>query len=567
MGGIFLNPEGNNAFTEIVNNRISKVFVDKTGFIGETINRLDSDAKLIAFTRPRRFGKTIMARMLASYYSKSVDSMGLFSTLKISAYKGKKLIDNKETEVTYKTYINKFDVIYIDMNTVDSKYLTYVKGEKVKNVADIVDFLEYQIISELKEHAPFLPILEKEQTGNTGLADALSAIHKSLGITFVLIMDEWDLVYREYRDDGELQKKFIDLLSGMFKSSDSLESFSLVYLTGILPIKKYNSQSALNNFKEYNMLRPIPYEEYFGFTKEEVEEIVKSPKCKLAHNELKNWFDGYKLNGKDIYNPNSVASAVFDGKCQSYWSGTSSNKEVVRLINMNFDGIKNDILNLIAGAKVLFDYETFQNDMVSIENKDQLFSLLVCLGYLGCEERGDGSTLRLAYVPNREIRSALSSIVRKQSWYTSSSIIERSEALFEAITSMDADRTAKIVQEIHNSPNVSLLRYNSEEALVFCVIAGLMWRTEYDYESYRELQSGKGAIDLVYVPRWSDDLPIMLIEFKRDASAEEALEQIKAKDYPSRYCELECTNDILMIGLSYNSKTKEHQCLIERFEN
>ena len=238
MGGIFLNPEGNNAFTEILNNRISKVFVDKTGFIGETIDRLDSDLKLIAFTRPRRFGKTIMARMLASYYSKSVDSMEMFSNLKISAYKGKKLIDNRETEVTYKTYINKFDVIYIDMNTVDTKYLTYVKGEQVKNVADIVDFLEYQIISELKDYPLFLSILEEAQTGNTGLADALSKIHKSLGITFVLIMDEWDLVYREYRDDGKLQKKFIDLLRGLFKSSDSLESFSLVYLTGILPIKK-----------------------------------------------------------------------------------------------------------------------------------------------------------------------------------------------------------------------------------------------------------------------------------------------------------------------------------------
>lgn len=431
----------------------------------------------------------------------------------------------------------------------------------IEGIDDIVDYMQYVTLHELKKHEQFNEIINSDSLiGKKSLKQAIAVTKNK----FVLIMDEWDLIYREYREDTALQKKFIDLLRSLFKSDDGQACFHLAYLTGILPIKKYNSQSALNNFKEYNMLSPEPYEKYFGFTEDEITEIVKSPYCSLTHEDLKTWYEGYKLNKVDIYNPNSVASAVSDKKCKSYWSGTSSNKEVVRLINMNFDGIKNDILNLIAGAKIMFDYETFQNDMVSIENKDQLFSLLVCLGYLGCEEKGDGSTCRLAYVPNREIRSALSSIVRKQSWYTSSSIIERSETLFGAIASMDAERTAKIVQEIHNSPNVSLLRYNSEEALVFCVIAGLMWRTEYDYESYRELQSGKGAIDLVYVPRWSDDLPIMLIEFKRDASAEEALEQIKAKDYPSRYCESECTNDILMIGLSYNSKTKEHQCVIEK---
>ncbi len=559
MSGTFLNPDGENSFIEICR---KSSFVDKTNFIGEMIERLDGgEEKLVAFTRPRRFGKTITAQMLASFFSKGMDSKNVFSKLKIATeYESKKY-----KNFNYENFLNKYDVVYVDMNDVYDSYKTYTqRSEKIQDVLDIVDYFEYSVIKELRERSDFLPILEKERVGNIGLSDALSFIHKKMDMKFIFIMDEWDLIYRDFRDDELLQKKYIDKLRGLFKASKGIECFSLVYLTGILPIKKYNSESALNNFKEYNMLKPGTYEDYLGFTEAEVEKIVSESNCSLSLKDIKDWYDGYKLNGKEIYNPNSVISAIFDGKCQSYWSGTSSNNEVVRLINMNFDGIKNDILNLIAGAKIMFDYETFQNDMVSIENKDQLFSLLVCLGYLGCEEKGDGSTCRLAYVPNREIRSALSSIVRKQSWYTSSSIIERSETLFGAIASMDAERTAKIVQEIHNSPNVSLLRYNSEEALVFCVIAGLMWRTEYDYESYRELQSGKGAIDLVYVPRWSDDLPIMLIEFKRDASAEEALEQIKAKDYPSRYCESECTNDILMIGLSYNSKTKEHQCVIEK---
>lgn len=546
-----LNPSNDNTFADIVRARDNGVFVDKTQFIDEVIGRFNTTRKFLAVTRPRRFGKTITAHMLSAFFSKGCDSKEMFKGLKISESKN------------YQDHLNKYDVIYWDMNSIRDNFMAYIDDSSlhIEGIDDIVDYMQYVTLHELKKHEQFNEIINSDSLiGKKSLKQAIAVTKNK----FVLIMDEWDLIYREYREDMALQKKFIDLLRSLFKSDDGQACFHLAYLTGILPIKKYNSQSALNNFKEYNMLSPEPYEKYFGFTEDEITEIVKSPYCSLTHEDLKTWYEGYKLNKVDIYNPNSVASAVSDKKCKSYWSGTSSNKEVVRLINMNFDGIKNDILNLIAGAKIMFDYETFQNDMVSIENKDQLFSLLVCLGYLGCEEKGDGSTCRLAYVPNREIRSALSSIVRKQSWYTSSSIIERSETLFGAIASMDAERTAKIVQEIHNSPNVSLLRYNSEEALVFCVIAGLMWRTEYDYESYRELQSGKGAIDLVYVPRWSDDLPIMLIEFKRDASAEEALEQIKAKDYPSRYCESECTNDILMIGLSYNSKTKEHQCVIEK---
>ncbi len=211
-------------------------------------------------------------------------------------------------------------------------------------------------------------------------------------------MDEWDLVYREYRNDEVLQKKFIKLLKNLFKADGGQECFALAYLTGILPIRKYNSQSALNGFDEYNMLTPEPYEKYFGFTEEEVAEIVKGPLCTLSHRELKEWYEGYQLNGIDIYNPNSVVSAVNDGKCRSYWSKTSSNEEVVRLINMDFDSIKKDIMDLIEGARVQFDCGNFQNDMVNIEGKDDVFSLLVCLGYLGCSDIPGDEDLKQAYM-------------------------------------------------------------------------------------------------------------------------------------------------------------------------
>ena len=552
MGNI-INPDNYNSFINLVKFKESEIFVDKTEFIEKMSSKINTQNRFIAITRPRRFGKTVTAHMLSAYYSKGYVGQNIFDKLEIA------------DKPSFVEHLNKYNVINIDMNSVDGRFDVYSRNkQKIEGVNDLVDYFEYLIINELKSSNEFSDTLVKHQIQNIGLLEAIMAITQDLNIKFVFIMDEWDLVYREYRNDEYLQKKFIKLLKNLFKSDDGQKCFALAYLTGILPIKKYNSQSALNVFKEYNMLRPVPYEEYFGFTEEEIAEIVKLPQCKISHKELKEWYEGYKLNGKDIYNPNSVVSSISDGICQSYWSGTSSNEEVVNLINMNFDGIKDDIIHLIEGSTIQFSCTTFQNDMVSIKTKDDIFSLLVCLGYLGCVD--DGGDYRLAYVPNKEIRTALSSIVKSQPWFNSIPIIERSQSLFEAITTLDANKTAEIITEIHNSPNVSLLTYNREESMVFCLISGLMWQTEREYEVFRELQSGKGSADLIYVPKRNMHLPILLIEFKYGQSAEEAMNQIKEKEYFRRYIDGDYPNDVLLIGINYNPKTKNHQCLIEKLD-
>ncbi|WP_274968501.1 AAA family ATPase [Succinimonas amylolytica] len=440
----------------------------------------------------------------------------------------------------------------------------------------MVDFLEYTVISELKAVPEFQKILADSDIKNIGLYKALTVLNKDplLSAKFIFIMDEWDLIYREYRDNEKLQIRFINLLQDLFKSGPGLSCFSLAYLTGILPIKKYNSQSALNNFDEYNMLLSGTFAPYFGFTDEEVTELSRLPRCHISKDMLKEWYEGYKFSPDakdeeqkinvpiDVYNPNSVCRAISRNRCSNYWSSTSSNEEVIRLINMNFDGIKDDIISLISGGRILFDCESFQNDMTSIDSRDQIFSLLVCLGYLGCTDEGD--FLRSAYVPNREIRSVLSSIVRRQPWYSSLPVIVRSEKLFQAIRSRDAAKTAEIVGSIHNSSYVSVIGYNREEALVFCLISGLMWCAESSYDSFRELPAGKGFADLVFVSKIRTDLPIMIVEFKRDSSAETALKQIKEQDYAGRYRKDGDEREVLLIGLSYNSGTREHECLIER---
>ena len=550
MGSI-LNPTMENSFETLVNFKDKDIFVDKTDFIEKMSAKINADKRFFAVTRPRRFGKTVTAHMLLAYYSKGYIGTKIFDGLHIA---------DKDN---YAEHLNKYDVIYIDMNTIDGLFDGYSgQKQKVEGVNDLVDYFEYSVIKDLKSSNEFSKCLEKHQIGNMGLLETLLAITQDLNTRFIFIMDEWDLVYREYRDDEVLQKKFIKLLKNLFKSDGGKACFALAYLTGILPIKKYNSQSALNGFDEYNMLSPGDYAPYFGFTEDEVANIVKSPNCKVSHHDLKSWYEGYKIKGVDIYNPNSVCKAVTRNECISYWSGTSSNEEFVRLINMDFDVIKEDIINLIEGDEVTFSCANFQNDMVTIKDKNDVFSLLVCLGYLGCAET-KSQYRKVAYVPNAEIKAVLMDIVREQNWYERMETIRRSENLLKAIKELDGTTVATIIQDIHNSPAVALLDYNDEESLTYCVMTGLLWSTLDDYSYHREDQAGKGRVDLVYEPITRRQ-PLILIEFKYDDSAEEAIKQIKEKEYFKRYAGQ--YRNIILVGINFSTKTKDHQCLIEKLD-
>ena len=550
MGNI-LNPTKENSFEILVNFKDKDIFVDKTDFIEKISAKINTDKRFMAVTRPRRFGKTVTAHMLSAYFSKGYVGRSIFDELEISK------------KDSYEQHLNKYNVIYIDMNSINGLYDGYTnKNQKVEGVNDLVDYLEYSIIKDLREREDFAECFNKHQIENTGLLEALSNLRNDLNTKFIFIMDEWDLIYRDYRNEEPLQKKFIEFLRGLFKSDDGKACFALAYLTGILPIKKYNSQSALNNFDEYNMLSSGNFAPYFGFTEDEVAEIVKSPDCKVSHHDLKEWYEGYKIKGIDIYNPNSVCKAISRNECISYWSGTSSNEEVVRLINMDFDGIKEDIINLIEGDEVTFSCANFQNDMVTLKDKNDVFSLLVCLGYLGCAETKN-QFRKVAYVPNAEIKAVLMDIVRGQNWYERIETIKRSENLLKAIKELDGTTVAEIIQEIHNSSAVSLLDYSDEESLTYCVMTGLLWSTLDDYSYHREDQAGKGRVDLVYEPLTRRH-PLILIEFKYDGSAEDAIAQIKKQEYFKRYTGQ--YRNIIIVGINYSTKTKEHQCLIEKLD-
>ncbi|WP_406039544.1 AAA family ATPase [Succinimonas sp.] len=575
--GTILNPKADNGsenlFLKLFNNRKNGAFADKTDFISETIDRLDSPRKLILFARPPRFGKTVMAEMLACYYSKGSDCKNVFSGLKVSGYAGTEGFRGRKRKITYEEHLNKRNVIYWDMNSIDHDFRACKSdGSLPADYADdIVDYLQYVTLLELRQNREFDEKIRKaSMIGRKSLKRALAATEAK----FVLIMDDWDLIFRKYRDDEVLQKKFMDMLVGLFKASSGLSCFSLAYLTGVLPIKKDDSQSGLNNFDEYSMLTPGQFVPWFGFTEEDVAEICRLPGCSVPQEDLREWHGGYKIRMFDknlgdyrdanVYCPVSVSRAVSENQCSAYWSNSFADEEASRLINMDFAGLRDDIINLISGSSVLFDYLTFQNDMTSIDNKDQVFSLLVCLGYLGCGKLANAGDDSYAYVPNREIRETLIDIVKGQPWYSSLPVVDRSEKLFQAISSLDAAKTAEIMGSIHNSPDAAAIGYNREDSLAFCLMSGFIWGAENSYDSFRELPAGKGFADLVFVPKSRPNLPIIIAEFRRDCSPEDALNHLKEQDYAAKYRKDGDERDVLLIGLSYSSKTKEHQCRIEK---
>ena len=425
--GRFVNPD-NSAFQAALNSRI---YVDKTGLIACMNNILDSTDAYICNSRPRRFGKSYAANMLAAYYSKGASSEEMFSKLDIG-----KTPD-------FKRHLNKYDVIHIDIQW----FLTNCddRDKVVGNITKIV-------LDELKEVYP--DILPSEVLS---LPDALSRVRNKTGRKFVIIIDEWDVLIRDEAANKKVQDDYIRFLRSMFKGIEPTKYIQLAYLTGILPIKKERTQSALNNFREYSMLNAGPLASYIGFTENEVKEL-----CKVYNKdftEVKRWYDGYQLGAYQVYNPNAVVNTMIDGNFQSYWSATASYDSIVPLINMDFDGLKTSIIEMLSGASVDVDVASFQNDISNIVNKDDVLTYLIHMGYLAYS-----ADSKMAFVPNEEIRQELLRATRRKQWNELMVFQRESERLLDATLDMDGTSVAEQIEKIHEE-YVSAIQYNNENSL------------------------------------------------------------------------------------------------------
>ncbi len=521
--GIYLNP-GNEGFQSALR---SQIYVDKSGMLEYTNSVLDTEQRYICVSRPRRFGKSITAEMLAAYYDRSCDSAELFHNLKIS-----------KTE-SYEEHRNRYDVLHIDMNSF---------GNKGIGTGGIAEKVQQAILEELKEYYPECVLEDTEQ-----LAFVLAKINKIHGTKFVVIIDEWDAIFRESKEEQKAQDEYIALLRSLFKDAPSKKFLKLAYLTGILPIKKYGTESALNNFDEFTMLEADVLGEYVGFTENEVRDLYQT--YHMDFEKAKQWYDGYKLQeGLHVYNPKSIIDSIRRKRIGNYWISTETYESLKSYISMNFDGLKDDIAQMLGGISRRVNPAKFQNDMTSFKSKDDILTLLVHLGYLAYD-----SEKQSVYIPNEEVKSEFLNAIEDAGWEYVMDAIKASDELLHATWREDENAVAKGIESVHQN-NTSILNYNDENSLS-CVITLAYYNAVKDYVLIREMPGGKGYADIVFLPKKHSDKPAMVVELKWNKSAEGAIAQMKRKRYAEALKDYR--EKILLVGINYDKETKEHTCRIE----
>ena len=503
-------------------------YVDKSQLIAYVNCVLGTQRKFLCVTRARRFGKSLAAKMLCAYYDHSCDSRSLFADLKIAQ------------DSTYKDHLNHYPVIYLDA----SVFTTNLKSQGKQIVHEMNDALSCELI----ETYPEVPINPTDLLP-AQLLSVVEYTHKQ----FFFIIDEWDAICREIGDDN-IMRQYVDWLRSMFKTSFTDRVFAGVYMTGILPIKQYNTESALNNFEEFSMVNPGPLAGYFGFTKDEV--AMLSQKYHMDSDEIQIWYDGYRIGAMaEIYNPYSVMRAMQRQSIESYWVATTTYEGLKSYIMMNFDGLQDTIGALLVGKEERVEVLRFANDIHSVNSRDAVLALLIHLGYLSYNREN-----RICRIPNQEVRQEFERTIQDTGWEVIANAINNSEQLLKDTLAGNAEAVARAMETVHQE-NTSILQYNDENALAYVV--SLAYQTAHQYYKFvRKLPAGKGFADIVLVPYRNVDKPAIVIELKYNQSAEGAIKQIKEKQYVDALHGY--VGDIVLVGINYNKKTKKHECEIER---
>ena len=501
--------------------------MDKSGLISIVNKSLFTERRYSCVSRCRRFGKSMAAKMLYAYYDHSCDSRSLFADLQISG------------DPTFEQHLNKYAAIYLDMTS----FVTLYHDER------IVDKIDAALLEDVSKAYPNVPVKQEDS-----LMDYLLRVSIEKGEQFVFIIDEWDAICREFASGTKAMDNYVGWLRRMFKSQDGMRVFACVYMTGILPIKKYDTQSALNNFQEYSMMKPGGMGEYFGFTKDEVNSLAEKHNMELE--ELEKWYDGYQIgNVSSIFNPNSVMTALMEQWCESYWGRTGATEVITGYIRMNYEGLKDDIIFMLAGGRCKVNPTRFQNDMSIIESKDDVLTVLIHLGYLSYDRNK-----MECYIPNKEVAGEMENAVEDNNWKPVVDALKASEQLLQDTLDGDEEAVAQGVDAAHDE-NTSILSYNNENSLA-CVLSIAYYYAKNDYVMYRELPTGKGFADIVLIPRKNVVSPAIVLELKYNKDADSAIDQIHRKQYPEKVAPH--SDNLLLVGINYDKTTKQHQCKIER---
>lgn len=528
---LFVNPPPD-GFQAIRN---YEIYVDKSGLILYTNRVMNTPMGLICFSRPRRFGKSFSAKMLAAYYVRGFDTAALFDDLQAA----------KEDPELYRRHRNQYDVLFLDISFFLSRAST---------PAAALNDLQSSVIRELRQ---LYPAYVEPQTDV--LFDAMAQAAAGSGQKFYVVIDEWDAFFREAKEDEVLQKEYIRLLRNLFKSSQTPQVIAGAYMTGILPIKKYGTQSALTDFKEYTMLSAGPLAPYAGFTEDEVKDLCS--RTWLNFEDTKKWYDGYRLDGEaHVYNPNSIVEAISRRRLDSYWTQTETYDSLRVYIDMNYDGLKDGIVEMLGGKSCRVNTRGFQNDMTSVTCRDDIYTLLVHLGYLSYN-----ADTKSVFIPNEEIREEFISAIQMGKRTELVKAVQLSDRLLKATLRMDEETCAELIGEAHLS-NTSPKNYNNEQALRSVILMAYLSCVD-DYHRFEELAGGRGYSDILFLPVPASGKPALLVELKWNKSADAGVAQILDRGYARAVKQFGYEGEILLVGINYSTRTGEHTCRIQKLSS
>ena len=523
--GIYLNP-GNGMFQNTLNGRF---YVDKTPLVAFMNSRLNTPDNFVCVSRPRRFGKSVDADMLVAYYSRGCDSRDQFRGLAVAG------------DPSFERHLNAHDVVKLDVQR--------LQGISGRPIGELPRSITEKVLPEVLRAWP-----DAVPGGVEALPEALDYVSLAKGSGFVFVVDEWDFAMREAQEDEVAQKAYLDFLRSLFKGAPYVDA---VYMTGILPIRKYGQHSALNMFTEYSMTDPKDMSGLMGFNADEVEALCA--RFDMDYAEMARWYDGYVLGEAEdrvhVYNPRSVSGALASGKYSSYWTDTESYEALGRYIDIDFDGVASDLVQMVEGARVRASVGGFSNTMTDFRDKGDVYALLCHLGYLGY----DAKTSEV-FIPNEEIRLEFVNALRGGGRPGLARLIRESRDLVRATLEGDEAYVADALDRAH-SWAAAPLWYNDEQALRAAVKFAYLSAMD-DYLRVDELPGGKGYADVVYVPKRGSALPAMVVELKWDRPANTALDQIRDRNYPAAFSGL--SGECVLVGITYDPNTKVHSCAIDR---
>lgn len=528
----------------------SPYFVDKSMLLKELFPLVKAGNKHICITRPRRFGKSVMAAMVGAFFSKGIDSGSIFDSLKIARYfkENSKEPAESDERFVYRKYMNQYNVIYINFIEAANESSSY--QEFISTIKEILQEDLRDAFSEVR--------FRKK---GTAIQD-LRMIYEQTKSRFILVFDEWDCIFHKPYTTYEDRKSFISWLAVMTKDTGYV---ALSYMTGVLPVAKYSSGSTINNFQEYTMATDDLYSEYFGFTEAEVDDLYqryaeRTPNRNVSREDLKDWYDGYHTpSTEQMYNPRSVVEALTRNRIRSYWTATGTYGEISTYIANDRADVKKDVALMVAGEPVLADVEEFAATSMNLTTRNEILSAMVVYGFLNYE---DGKV----HIPNRELMDEFAKTIReKKSLGYINRLAVESDRMLKATLKGDSRTVEEILSDAHNT-ETPLLDYNDETELT--AIVNLVYLAARDsYYVEREDKAGKGYVDFIFYPERAGDDGIIL-ELKVDDTPDSAIAQIKDREYMLKFCGRMAEKNVIPDGFCWSGlgMTKRKKITIVRLK-